>query len=510
MKKQKIMFKKIVLIFLVFLSLGSLLIVFNFREENLRSFKPYYAQAYWKAWNYKFGLYYQDLMKGSVVSSKNFAKTKTVPVLLYHGILSKTDGKNVDLSTFEDQMFTLKKAGYQTVSLDDFYQFLKGERDLPEKSFVLTFDDGRKDSVYPVNPILEALGYKAVMFVITANSLIDKTSFHVSTSELDQMNKSGLWDIEIHTKNGHHDYPIDSNSSGHFYTNRLWINNRLETMVEYILRVKKDLSEAKSDLSNKLGVKADSFAFPYGDYGQNSNTGLKDVFLSLAQSNFEHGFYQVNPGDGYLANYQGDNDFMIKRIDVTPQTSAQELLKIFESSEAKSLPYIDNFESNNGWTEVWGKFAVQDHSLVIQSDQTADGGSGFLDGASLWQNYTFQTLVDWRDGDNLILLARYQNDNNYVACNFYSQGAQIQQKINGLDQVLNTIDKNLKTQSNQLSLGMKIEKDKLQCLYNNEAILESNFDQQKLKKGGIGFKSWSTDVVKPVKIIIHQVKVEEL
>jgi peptidoglycan/xylan/chitin deacetylase (PgdA/CDA1 family) len=42
---------------------------------------------------------------------------------------------------------------------------MKGEKILPKKSFLLTFDDGRKDSFYPVDPVLKKLNYNAVILI---------------------------------------------------------------------------------------------------------------------------------------------------------------------------------------------------------------------------------------------------------------------------------------------------------------------------------------------------------
>jgi len=59
-------------------------------------------------------------------------KAKSVPVLLYHGIVEgERDGINKDF--FVEHMFILKKNGWNTISLEDFYHFLTGEKELPEK-----------------------------------------------------------------------------------------------------------------------------------------------------------------------------------------------------------------------------------------------------------------------------------------------------------------------------------------------------------------------------------------
>ena len=130
-------------------------------------------------------------------------------------------------------MFALKKAGWQTINMEDFYAFMQGEKQVPDKSFLLTFDDGRKDSYYPVDPILDALDYNAVMFVITKFSLEEKGgNYYLSDKELKRMYLSGRWEIQSHGKDDHDFYKINANGNeGHFLSNKLWLDNenRLET-----------------------------------------------------------------------------------------------------------------------------------------------------------------------------------------------------------------------------------------------------------------------------------------
>ena len=62
----------------------------------------------------------------------------SVPVLVYHGIPDEGTG-SVDKNKFLGHLKALKDAGWQTVALADFYSFIRGEKDLPDKSFLLTF-----------------------------------------------------------------------------------------------------------------------------------------------------------------------------------------------------------------------------------------------------------------------------------------------------------------------------------------------------------------------------------
>ena len=96
-----------------------------------------------------------------------------VPVLLYHGIGPPSDFSNaadaqygVDTYDFAKQMTLIKHAGYQTIGLQTFVDFVRGKRvTLPPRPLLLTFDDARADSWTGSESILQKLHFTAVMFV---------------------------------------------------------------------------------------------------------------------------------------------------------------------------------------------------------------------------------------------------------------------------------------------------------------------------------------------------------
>ena len=174
----------------------------------------------------------------ALVYEKNTA-TSTVPVLLYHGVLDvgNSTTTNLEMKAFKSQMFALKKAGYNTIDTRELYGFLRGEIKLPPKPIMITFDDGRSDSVNNADPVLQALGYKAVMFVIGKFPLENdrRGSYYLSTQDIRSMVKSGRWDVEAHSYDGHDTYDTAPGiKNGHFFGNKLWIHNqnRIETEKE--------------------------------------------------------------------------------------------------------------------------------------------------------------------------------------------------------------------------------------------------------------------------------------
>ena len=56
---------------------------------------------------------------------------------------------------------------YEPVTLDDLLQHLNGNRSLPKRCFLLTFDDGFREMYDVVAPILKAKGVPAIFFLTT-------------------------------------------------------------------------------------------------------------------------------------------------------------------------------------------------------------------------------------------------------------------------------------------------------------------------------------------------------
>ena len=74
-----------------------------------------------------------------------------IPVLLYHGVGPESEFANaadadygVDVEDFAKQMTLMHHAGYRTIDLETFIDFVRKKPvDLPRRPLLLTFDDAR-------------------------------------------------------------------------------------------------------------------------------------------------------------------------------------------------------------------------------------------------------------------------------------------------------------------------------------------------------------------------------
>jgi peptidoglycan/xylan/chitin deacetylase (PgdA/CDA1 family) len=68
---------------------------------------------------------------------------------------------------FAAQMRALAARGRRAGTLGELLAHVRGEREAPAGTIVLTFDDGYRDNVENAGPVLESLGWTATIFVVT-------------------------------------------------------------------------------------------------------------------------------------------------------------------------------------------------------------------------------------------------------------------------------------------------------------------------------------------------------
>lgn len=460
----------------------------------------------------------------SIFSPKDFIapdkkqNAESIPVLLYHGVTEKPDGENVTIDQFRAHLITLKKAGYTTVTLDQFQKFNKGEIELPQKSFLLTFDDGRKDSFYNVDPILESLNYTAVSYIITTHSISDQnSSYYLNKNEIKAMQKTGRWEIGSHSQNAHRTIVIsETGEKGTFFGNKMWLeeNKRLETDTEYKQRIMTDLTESKKELERLLGNTVSSVALPFGDYGQNSKNyyGAPVVMKEISSSIYPVVMYQVwseNSFNESIFNYPNPKNNMMKRIDVKSNWEAEKLLNVLSAHQDKPLTFNDRFDKDNGWVKNWGEMNLENNALYIGSNDTSNGSLVFLSGGQNWSNYLYKAYIDWLSGEDVTIVARFKDSKNFASCRVGSGQVTITQRINGEDTILKTVKKDFPLQLYGGSLEVRVKDTTISCFVEGEEIASTDNLSPILNQGTIGMASWDRNPHNSA-ILIKHVYVEQI
>jgi peptidoglycan/xylan/chitin deacetylase (PgdA/CDA1 family) len=148
------------------------------------------------------------------VGSSPAVATTDFAVLAYHEIVDDAGALTYDAITTRNlamQFDWLRANGYQAIGVDDILAAQRGERPLPPRAVLLTFDDGYRSFYTRAFPLLRAYGYRAVLSVVGSflevppgapvrygTDLVAREDF-VSWAELRELQGSGLVEIGSHT-----------------------------------------------------------------------------------------------------------------------------------------------------------------------------------------------------------------------------------------------------------------------------------------------------------------------
>ena len=171
-----------------------------------------------------------------------------VPVLAYHHFSQSNSNKKmiVGASKFDQQLRHLKSNGYYGISLDQFFDYLNFGQ-VPEKSVVITIDDGWASAYSIAYPLLKKHDYPAVLYIQT-NNIREREGRFLNWTQLRSMLADETVDIQPHTKT-HRD---------------LTKQYQEESFSSYIRAIRFEMAGAKHAISKNLGYSTTSLAYPYG------------------------------------------------------------------------------------------------------------------------------------------------------------------------------------------------------------------------------------------------------
>lgn len=228
-----------------------------------------------------------------------------IPVLMYHRV---GDAHNdwerkycVSAAGFSAHMHTLARAGWQAVTIDDFFAWLDGSLELPEQSFLLTFDDGFLGVHEHAAPVLGKLGWPATVFLVS--QMIGKADEWCRADNPSSATYPLLTAAHIHALclQG---FSFHSHSRHHA---------DLPTLSDTVLE--DQLAGSKQDLEALLGEPVPYLAYPFGHYDERVLSQAKQAGYAAA--------FSVQPG----FNRVGADQFRIRRLDVFGTDSAAMLLR---------------------------------------------------------------------------------------------------------------------------------------------------------------------------------------
>ena len=223
-----------------------------------------------------------------VVSKPVVDQTAQTIIFCYHGLVDKVryPGTQITPADFEKQMQELKARGITVIGMQDLLAWKRGEKNIPPRCAVITFDDGLKSQYEVAWPIMKKLGYTFTMFIYTegVRGGLFGGGEAITWEMLGDMRDNGI-DIEAHSAT-HQDL-----REGHPVTIRQPDGKKERkklTGPEYDQFLQNELVGCKTLLEQRLGIKVNCFAVPYGFYNEHvkeiaRNNGYEAMFTVYGQ-----------------------------------------------------------------------------------------------------------------------------------------------------------------------------------------------------------------------------------
>lgn len=234
-----------------------------------------------------------------------------IPVLMYHHLLTekeieihgwKGNESVVSVENFNEQMKYLYDNGYNTASLTELYLYLSKDISLPEKTVIITFDDGYLSNAVYAYPIMNQYRFKGSIFLIG----------NISIRQQDRFTPTGLQYINFQDIDLYKDV---FEFGSHSFNLHLQKNGLPAVHGESRLTIKEDFKM----MDNVM--KTEFIAYPFGAY----NDTILEVMKGL---DYKTGF-TTNPG---YVNPKTES-YKIPRFGIKQSTPLEDFIKILTVSD---------------------------------------------------------------------------------------------------------------------------------------------------------------------------------
>jgi len=197
---------------------------------------------------------------------------------------------------FERQMQMIQDAGFETISVDQLIDFMKGKQnELPANPIVVTLDDGYEDNYTQAFPILKKYGFKATLFMVGMN--FDREDC-LSGQQVYEMSRNG--------------FEIAGRSMTHPDLTKLTPEEIYNELYDCNVKIEEVTDE-----------KVNAFAYPFGFYNEAVVEAVKAVGYEAA--------FTVLTG----LNHPFHNDvYLLRRIAVFSYTDFEKLIALLSSGHA--------------------------------------------------------------------------------------------------------------------------------------------------------------------------------
>lgn len=212
--------------------------------------------------------------------------TATIPILTFHDVDDRQAVISFPPDVFRAGFAALHEKGYRTLDLLEAASLLRSGETIPEKSLVLTFDDGFRGVYENAFPTLRRLGMTATVFLSVGGPRSSCPEGRLPSLE----GRSMLSWEEIREMHG---YGVRFGAHTLTHPDLTGLNSD---------RIDHELGVSKRIIEDELGAPVDSFAYPFGLHNETARTLARRYFSCACSDTL--GFAR-----------RGSDPFALERVD---------------------------------------------------------------------------------------------------------------------------------------------------------------------------------------------------
>ena len=222
-------------------------------------------------------------------------KSATGAILGYHDVRERGGSPMLIAgSKFREQMQAIKDSNIPVIPFSDVMAWKRGEKNVPQESIVITFDDGWEGVYEHAFPVLKEFGFPFTVYLYKKYVNIGGRS--MSWEQIREMMAHGC-DVQSHSVS---------------HENMKKKPSRARTETDYQEWVLAELKDSREFLEENLKTKVTSFAYPYGIFDDEiMNTALQIGYESLVTVNGQKVTWDTPAGKlgRYIVHGDSDTNF---------------------------------------------------------------------------------------------------------------------------------------------------------------------------------------------------------
>lgn len=247
-----------------------------------------------------------------ISASADVDKEISLPIIMYHSVGENTGKYVISPEMLENDLKVIQDMGFTTITSADLVAYKEQGTPIPEKSVILTFDDGYFNNYSYVYPLLKKYNMKAVLSVVgkfteeysNSQAPLSNRYSHITYEQITEISNSGLVEIANHSYNLH---SMDER--------RGILRKKGEDFETYKSNLTQDIEKCNTMLKEKCFVSPVAFTYPFGCVNKESSEIINSLGFKVTYG-CEEGINKITPSHSLqeLKRYNRHSSFDIRTI----------------------------------------------------------------------------------------------------------------------------------------------------------------------------------------------------